>query len=398
MDNNDSYSLTRVKQENVINEDQLSDMDAFEEDTEPELELEGEEQEEQQNSPDNPGEYEEEDLDRTADVNKDYVDPVDAEPDEEEDGCEPTVDDDEIEDLEEEAIAVNSHKAASSDPNVWTLPKEKSACTLDEIRRGQTINRVALNECPVVGCGKKINRANPEASQGTISSGLKTHVIFVHYNSKKQTKKRKHADNNWNIKNSPALVPTPEKRPMSSSSLYSVLAGLTQQQTAPLPKPNSNTNSLSHLKASLLDMKMRPSSGQFYDSYDGGSTNNFSNTTNERIINSDRSSIDRTSERNNINDRYSNDITQNDEPDPTHALNAFIKIICRRTGSNVGSAGIAEARKIIDKFTTSLISSSQTIADHYLTPPSSLYPGDLQQRPEVSPSDIVLAYKMLQKS
>jgi hypothetical protein len=81
--------------------------------------------------------------------------------------------------------------------------------------------------------------------------------------------------------------------------------------------------------------------------------------------------------------------------DNSLSLNSFIESIAKKTGSNIGPLGINEAKKIIEKFTTWLMLTSQTIADHYVAQ----YAGDvLQPKPEISASDVILAYKMMQKS
>lgn len=99
--------------------------------------------------------------------------------------------------LEEEQQTPSTSNAAIEeiqppvDPNVWTLPKVKEDCTLEEIRRGQAINKKATNECPVMGCGKLINDARADPMPGTIAAGLRTHVLFVHYQANRLNKRRK---------------------------------------------------------------------------------------------------------------------------------------------------------------------------------------------------------------
>lgn len=417
----------------------------------------------------------------------------------------------------------------STNPNIWTLPEDRNVCTLEEIRRGQVINKTAPNECPVLGCGKKINEMRAEPSPGTIASGLRTHVLFVHYANRKVNKKRKlgwsnkrrnqtspkklmtqasspstskqpdfdldlnngdlAASLNLIQKNIPTSRASPQapaslmtkksiapqysaKRsfpPMSShqslmqatgnstpsvqqktsksidaganqkslnqttSSLFSILAGLTQQQTnqpqAPIsrnvktaqgtntinistqsPRNNQSSNQNRPVNSSLLSLLNEKISGNVASSLQNqlkktldqrGKTNTSNSTRNnvtapsnalhyQSISNFNETNFNNSSLLNSLCTPNSDLQTSCDSP-----LYSFIESVALRSGSNIGSSGIAEVKKIIERFTTSLISSSQTIADHYLAPFGGEVP---QQKPEISPSDVMLAYKMMHKS
>lgn len=359
------------------------------------------------------------------------------------------------------------------DPNVWTLPAGRDDCTLEEIRRGQVINNTAPNECPVLGCGKRINGSKLDPSPGTIASGLRTHVLFVHYANQKATKKRKlgwstkrrsqpspkkqignmsspstskrefdaedltsaassllpslknsrfqptrtapHAPAPGSLlnkkvneiaaksqanqisslqslmqatygsrKDSPTRQQRPPQQQKSSfnpttSSLFSILAGLTQQQQTANPAPrktnqNTNTINLSHCSRN---------SSSNTNNNNRSANSSLLSLLNENVANSLQSQL----KKNLVPDRPSYD---NSMP-----LDSFVESLAIKTGANIGPAGIAEAKKIIEKFTKSLLCSSQTIADHYIAPFVGESP---QQKPEISPSDIMLAYKMMHKS
>lgn len=408
--------------------------------------------------------------------------------------------------------------------NVWTLPADRSVCTLEEIRRGQVINKTPSNQCPVLGCGKKINENRILPSPGTIAAGLRTHVLFVHYANRKITKKRKLGWTKRRSQSSPkklagqstshlypstsdqddldnqrtatmSLLPkeaaktSPHNLSTSSnkkarslaqtkppalqslqklmqatgahlspqskqnrlldtnvsqaglnpttSSLFSILAGITQSQQQlqnklPLrestPKdlkvahtnntisvsqcPRAHLNNSGPANSSLLSLLNEKISGNVANSLHNqlkkslgsdmrvkrslaGSAQ--SNSTSNNLPhyqpnNNDLGFNNSTSILNTLCSRNSDTRLPFDNSLP---LNSFIESIALRTGSNIGNAGIAEAKRIIEKFTTSLICSSQTIADHYLAPFAGEVP---QQKPEISPSDVVLAYKMMQKS
>jgi len=413
------------------------------------------------------------------------------------------------------------------DPNVWTLPAERTECTLEEIRRGQVINGTAPNECPVLGCGKKINEMRAEPSPGTIASGLRTHVLFVHYANRKVNKKRKLG---WSTKrrnqNSPkkqvgqlsspsaseqehdssancasnltsglnlvqkslssrgspletgpgALInqkvkqimaksqamqmsslhslmqatgaqrisPQPKQKAQdtssqknfnpTTSSLFSILAGLTQQQQQQLNQPQppvsrniktvqgTNTINISQCSRNPVTSNLPVNSSLLSllnEKISGNVATSLQTQLKKSLGKDSRSKISTAASRQNVsssaNSYYpsnNNDTSFNNNTsmlsglcsgtddtrlayDNSIPLNSFIESIAVRTGSNIGPSGIAEAKKIVEKFTTSLICSSQTIADHYLAP----YVGDAaQQKPEISPSDVVLAYKMMHKS
>lgn len=414
--------------------------------------------------------------------------------------------------------------------HIWTLPDDKELCTLDEIRRGQVINKVAPNECPVPGCGKKINEMKTDPSPGTIASGLRTHVVFVHYANvyKRVVKKRKISlaskrraqplikkqliTNQQMITNSDhELDPEPENYSMSNfmpaglnliqkgtspqkkssllkrakrtstykpnhptslqtlmqatgasltisgipqpenqknitknnedesaastnnfnqqtSSLFSLLAGLSQQNLVPQPQPSVSktiktvhgTNSINITQCSRNDNPTINDVGPINSS--------LLSLLNENIS---ASSLKSQSARNLPDSHYSRGDSnrQDDTPanfqskigsseafnynnfvslmnnptgeaqlmnyDNSLPLNTFVELIAIRTGCNIGQAGVAEAKKIIEKFTMSLICNSQTIADHYVAPFSTEV---IQQKTEIGPSDVMLAYKMMQKS
>lgn len=464
--------------------------------------------------------------------------------------------------------------------NVWTLPADKDVCTLEEIRRGQVINKVAPNECPVLGCGKKINELRAEPSPGTIASGLRTHVLFVHYASifRKVAKKRKLGWSNKRrsqpsprkqfiinqqlaARSSPtnsdldfdaepencavsSFVPSglnliqksisPQSRPspgslinrkvkqlaankslqpsslqsliqatgggalaatsggarlepqankqknqqdsnaaqknfnQTTSSLFSILAGLTQQpqqqqqlqQQNQNPRPqtggqqqssvsrtiktahgantinisqcsrntsnNSNNNNNNNninppVNSSLLTLLNEKISGNVASSLQSqlkkslldsnqikvpttstpNSRQNVSSPANHSYYQANMcNNLDTSVNYNNGSSILNSLCAGNGDSrllnyDGSLPLNSFIELIAIKTGSNIGPAGVAEAKKIIEKFTTSLICNSQTIADHYLAP----FIGDVpQQKPEISPSDVMLAYKMMHKS
>lgn len=466
-------------------------------------------------------------------------------------------------------------KEETVDPNLWTLPPDKDICTLEEIRRGQVINRVAPNECPVLGCGKKINEASLEPSPGTIASGLRTHVLFVHYANRKGVKKRKlgwstkrrssaspkkqftmsqgnmrsspmmnwndpvdydgepenftlssddmlpplssgssliHKNYNNQNRSSPpgSLLNKKIKQlsagqgqqqsslqslmqatgmgfPMNSSnkyspqnkqkgqdfsstqknfnqttsSLFSILAGLTQQpqqqsqqhnqqrhqsnnqsqqqrnvkaahsgNTISLSQcsknGNSNNNNTSSfinnppINSSLLTLLNEKISGNVASALQTQLKKNLDINQHTKVSTSSNPNSRATASNPNghfnqqntpshDNNNYNNNGTsilnslcsnngtlQLSEGDgPGSMLNHFIESVSKKTGSNIGLSGIAEAKKIIEKFTTWLICSSQTIADHYIAPFAGEAP---QQKPEISASDVILAYKMMQKS
>lgn len=418
------------------------------------------------------------------------------------------------------------------DPNIWTLPANKDTCTLEEIRRGQVINKTGANECPVPGCGKKINEARIDPSPGTIASGLRTHVLFVHYANRKVVKKRKlgwsakrknqpspkkhlgsllshsspstsrlydHENSSIaNLSSSLNLIHkgfSPSKSPIlphppgsllnkkvkqitaaksqmqrmsslqslmqmtangpksigqkssnksqqdtqnlnpTTSSLFSILAGLTQQQNinqaqnvyspkdlktangtntinlSPCPRNMSN-NSDRPVNSSLLSLLNEKLSSDV----NGSLQNKISKSTNSES----RAKLSTVTSQNqgtaSVKPQYSYQTSNNDSSFNNGSsilsslctgnvsaslsynsspLSSFIESIANKTGSNIGPAGIAEAKRIIEKFTTSLICSSQTIADHYIAPFAGEVP---QQKPEISASDLVLAYKMMHKS
>lgn len=466
------------------------------------------------------------------------------------------------------------------DPNIWTLPADKNVCTLEEIRRGQVINKVPPTMCPVLGCGKIINEAKAEPSPGTIASGLRTHVLFVHYatqhgrkvvkkrkalgwtNKKRnQTSPKKHlnqliqtrfhpieqsststtATTNYDNdpldlkqhqqtndllaslqKNMAAALNTPVSNAaapgslldkkvrqmaankslqvlqMSShqslmqatggnnsgpkhnsnllqkqknqttnnntslpssqttnnfnsttSSLFSILAGLTaqqqknqinqQQQQPSLPRniktahgtntinisecsrnTSNNNNSNRPVNSSLLSLLNEKISGNVASSLQNqlkkslsDQRGRLSSSTSRHVSPSPalntNSSFYQSKNNNDSNTLNSNGtsllsnfcntgVGLNDDAlsyDTSMPLNSFVETIAIRTGSNIGPSGVAEVKKFIEKFTTSLICSSQTIADHYIAP----YGGEVtQQKPEISPSDVILAYKMMNKS
>lgn len=431
-----------------------------------------------------------------------------------------------------------AHKADASKSDscgIWTLPADRNVCTLEEIRRGQVINSVAFNECPVMGCGKKINEMRAEPSPGTIASGLRTHVLFVHYANRKISKKRKLCwttkkrnqpspkksvgqsssqsssstsnllgaseqstscttghDSSLNLlqrnlsssqnklaslldkkvkqtptnkaqparkRNLPTLAelmladgpirtgPLPKQKNQdtnihkknnfnpTTSSLFSILAGLTQQQQQvnpsqpPMPrnlKSVSGTNTINisqcsknsintanmPVNSSLLSLLNEKISGNVANSLQSQLKKSLSSENRSKVqspsrqnINSGTSLLPSMTIGNETNFNNSTSIlnslcsgTSDSRPlhdNNTISLNSFIESIASKTGSNLGPAGVAETKRIIEKFTSSLICSSQTIADHYLAP----FAGDVpQQKPEISPSDLLLAYKMMHKS
>lgn len=437
--------------------------------------------------------------------------------------------------------------------DAWKLPEHRDECTLEEIRRGQVINKTAANECPVYNCGKKINENVPDPSPGTIASGLRTHVLFVHYSNRKSAKKRKLGwttrrrdqisprklmvtssssalDSALHVKSkdngqglcfsrpNPVSKPrlpqstgtllnkiqqikdnkaqsqqmmslqslmqatnasnvSPQKQQKANqdssnsqnspynvqSSLFSILAGLTQQQqktnqpaasldiknNQKVPGSSSADSSLasksdspinssfllllneeisgsnvatslhSQLKKTLTnETKIKGSSQQKQrqsiaspanpplndndgdSSFNNGST--FLNNPGSSFLSNGSGIVNGSSFLNNNNSSLLNGPCTGGSSDnrasrdnSTIILDSFIESIAVKTNSNIGQAGIVEARKIIEKFTSSLLNSSQTIADHYITPCVGEAP---QQKPEISPSDIVLAYKMMHKS
>ena len=490
-------------------------------------------------------------------------------------------DDNHVEATNDEDDSANNQPASSEPSHIiykedntlqWILPANKDICTLEEIRRGQIINKTAPNECPVPNCGKKINELKAEPSPGTIASGLRTHVLFVHY-ARRIIKKRKL---NWSAKRrsqpsprkqfitnqaatrSPStsemdfepepencglsnFVPTglnlmqkgiasqnraPSNNPPGSlinrkvkqlaaskcqqqptslqslieatgggltnggrfgaqakqntpdssaqqknfnqttSSLFSILAGLTQQPQQQLQNQRQN---LSGQQQSSISRNIKTAHGANTISISQCSRNNINNNISSNINNNNgpvnssllsllnekisgnvasslqsqlKKSLDSSqlkvptptttplsrqsisspanqsyyhqSNLNNNNNNNNNDSTNYNNGtsilsslcssngdnrlsnfDSSLPLNSFIELIAIKTGSNIGSSGVAEAKKIIEKFTTSLICSSQTIADHYLAPFGGEAP---QQKPEISPSDVMLAYKMMHKS
>lgn len=440
-----------------------------------------------------------------------------------------------IEDKDEKQ-RLTENSAPANESNIWTLPADRNVCTLEEIRRGQVINKIAPNQCPVLGCGKKINENRIEPSPGTIASGLRTHVLFVHYANRKVNKKRKlgwtkrrsqpspkklagqppshlspstsnqsfDLNNGQRVakmsllqqsstKNSPQNLSTsgpnankkartlPQTRspalqlsslqslmqvtgarlsPQSrqnripdtnvsqaslnptTSSLFSILAGLTQQQQQNIPPqqvptPNdlkvnhtNNTISVTQCSRTPSNNPSRPTTSSTILSLlnENLAKGNISGTLANALRNQLKKSLAPdgstkktqpvSTQNNSISSgmpyyqQNNNDLGFNDSSynlnthcsgnsdsrlpfDNSLPLNSFIESIALRTGSNIGTAGIAEAKKIIEKFITSLICSSQTIADHYLAPFAGEVP---QQKPEISPSDVVLAYKMMQKS
>lgn len=430
--------------------------------------------------------------------------------------------------------------------NLWTLPIDKELCTLDEIRRGQVINKVATNECPVPGCGKKINDLKTDPSPGTIASGLRTHVIFVHYANihRKEGRKRRlgwrnkrstlpalrkqfaaneqidsptYSDHdvdvepenysisnflpaglnliqkgftqqsskpaNKRLKQSGGLKPVqPESLnslmkatsgsltvtglrksdnrqnnnqnkndnsnalaknfSQQTSSLFSILAGLTQQTRPFTSQDNQNLLSQQHqpsvsknaepahgnhsidinqcnnssnnlpVNSSLLTLLNEKFNGGLASSLQSNSnksfpepnpprgasslscSNNRQNGTSLTNLQNTMANIETLNFNNNVVNTTNGD-TQLTSYDNSIPLNSFIELIAIRTGCNIGPAGIAEAKKIIERFTTSIICSSQTIADHYVAPFSTEV---IQQKPEIGPSDVMLAYKMMQKT
>lgn len=427
-----------------------------------------------------------------------------------------------------------TNKDADVDSEVWVLPAERNDCTLEEIRRGQVINKTASNECPVLGCGKKINEMRIEPSPGTIASGLRTHVLFVHYANRKVNKKRKLGWSSLKRRNQPSpkkqsiqksnISPTNSKsdfdieskfsaapsllssmdlthqsttlsrpgqlnRPNiydaiqtlvkpsaerassihnlmqitknnkqknhvdttvqskasleklnpTTSSLFSILAGLTQQQQANQPQPpisrniktaqgtntinisqcsrnpinsSSNNNNSRTVNSSLMSLLNEKISNNVSSSLQAHIKKNVKSDCRNKISTStpmqsvlspaSTSHYSNNNDSNNFNNGTSilNNLCSGNGDgysalDNSMPLNSFIESIAIKTGANIGQAGIAEAKKILEKFTSSLVCSSQTIADHYLAP----YGGDVpQQKPEISPSDIMLAYKMMHKS
>lgn len=428
--------------------------------------------------------------------------------------------------MEARDITVKREHIFSSDglnPDQWTLPADKGICTLEEIRRGQVINKTGANECPVPGCGKKINEARIDPSPGTIASGLRTHVLFVHYANRKVVKKRKlgwstkrknppsprkpigsllnHSSpstSGYELENSSVanlnsslnlihkgLAPSrsqtlppgsilnkkvkqisaaksqmPQKVSSlqslvqmtttgpkmsgqksklqdtqnlnpTTSSLFSILAGLTQQQNSNpahtqisksnkaaqgintiniSPCPRNLTNNDRPVNSSLLSLLNEKISGnvasslqnQLKKSLGTESRTKSSTVTSQQGVTSPISTPYYHANHHdsgliNSSSILSSLCTGNADTRLSHSypINSFIESIASRTGSNIGPGGIAEARRIIEKFTTSLICSSQTIADHYIAP----FAGEIpQQKPEISPSDLVLAYKMMHKS
>lgn len=427
-------------------------------------------------------------------------------------------------------------KETTDNSGIWTLPAERSECTLEEIRRGQVMNKTAPNECPVLGCGKKINEMRIEPSPGTIASGLRTHVLFVHYGNRKITKKRKLGWSSLKRRNQPspkkqvglksnmspshsrpnldlesAFSPAPslqtnvdlaqqeipsnrarqqafrpnlldtiqklvrqpsaerassiqnlmqitktnkqknnadttlqpktttEKLNPTTSSLFSILAGLTQQQQANQPQqlgPSMSRNVRTAQGANTINISQCSRNSITTNGSNSRTVNSsLLSLLNEKITNNVSSSLQAHIKKN-MNSEPRNKIststpmqsvlpppvsyqsTVNDNTsfnnstsilnslcsgngdnrlayDNSIPLNSFIESIAIKTGSNIGQAGIAEAKKILEKFTSSLICSSQTIADHYLAPFGGEVP---QQKPEISPSDVMLAYKMMHKS
>lgn len=437
--------------------------------------------------------------------------------------------------------------------DLWTLPANKDICTLEEIRRGQVINKSAPNECPVPGCGKKINETRTDPTPGTIASGLRTHVLFVHYGLtpiRKAIKKKKslgwshsglrtsprklatHAShmlaagsrqqdsevdysniNSSDITNSlssliqksstPINLTRPEvdrrfkksshdsqsiqisslqsliqasggqrttpttARPMRkqqepnaaqrnqqmnpmTSSLFSILAGLTQQQQMnppqqqkmnppqqqPVPKnarASQSNNSLNNLaqqnrsssninnmnnnqnnnnrpaNSSLLSLLNEKISGNVASSLQNQlrktlTTDGRSKAPTSRQYSDSTSYIQQTGNNDTnfnggatsiLNGLISNNGDNRISLDSSIPINSFVETMASKTGSNIGPLGIAQVKKMLEKFTAALLYSSQTIADHYLEP----FGGDvMQQKPEISASDVILAYKMMLKT
>lgn len=462
-------------------------------------------------------------------------------------GCDDIQNPTEHEPFEDESIDSKflDHDIKDLPPDVWRLPAHKDDCTLEEIRRGQVINMTAANECPVYGCGKKINENVIDPSPGTIASGLRTHVLFVHYNNRKSAKKRKlgwsgkrkslsprkplnpasttvtsrsnlnpvevdstftrptttqkslpqgtgslltkiqqikanklHSQHMMSLQslmqatnasnNSPPKPKNQEPSPIQNnalnvqSSLFSILAGLTQQQqvnqnTTITPANqkagsidmtqashnsgnNINNNNNRPVNSSLLSLlnekisgsnvatslqsqlkktltadarskipnqKSRqsltsPANPSIYQNNGDSSFNNSSSLMNQpgsSILNNGSNLLNGSSFLNNssslLNGLCSGNGDNRLSEDNSETFNTFIESIAIKTNSNIGPAGVAEAKRIIEKFTKSLLCSSQTIADHYIAP----FVGEMpQQKPEISPSDIILAYKMMHKS
>lgn len=415
---------------------------------------------------------------------------------------------------------------------VWYMPLEKEDCTLEEIRRGQVVNGLPANRCPVPGCMKVINEAKIDPSPGTISSGLRTHFLFVHYGvnpNRKVVKKKKslgrltmkglrtsprklatHTSqmlaasskqdqdtdvdfsniNSSDITNSlsnliqKSSTPinlsrtdldkrfkrvTPDQQNIHSisslqsliqasgaqktvrpakkqqdsnaaindqinpmaSSLFSILAGLTQQQqmNPPAQQPISkNIKSASRSNNSVTLSQCRANShinrpanssllSLLNEKISGNVASSLQNQLRKTITTDGRPNIQRALRQ--YNDLSSYGQTDNQESnynnggtsiltglvsnngdnritlDSSIPINSFIETMASKTGSNIGPQGVAHVKKMLEKFTTSLLYSSQTIADHYVES----FGGDVaQQKPEIKESDITLAYKMILKS
>lgn len=236
-------------------------------------------------------------------------------------------------------------------------------------------------------------------------------------------------------------TPVTDKLNPTTSSLFSILAGLTQQQQASQPQQlgppmsrnvktaqGTNTINISQCSRNPISSSSvsnsRTVNSSLLSLLNEKISNNVSSSLQNHIkksLNSDpRAKISTSSpmqsilspastshySTNNDNSNFNNSTSilnslcsGNGDNRPNYdnslPLNSFIESIAIKTGSNIGQAGIAEAKKILEKFTSSLICNSQTIADHYLAPFGGEVP---QQKPEISSSDIMLAYKMMHKS
>lgn len=445
-------------------------------------------------------------------------------------------------DRENEVPIKTENGQQEQNPQLWVLPANREICTLEEIRRGQVINKTAANECPVPGCGKKINETRIDPTPGTIASGLRTHVLFVHYGvspNRKIAKKKKslgwtsirglrtsprklatHASqmlaatsrqqdsevdfsniNSSDISNSlsnliqksstPINLSRPEldrrfknspndhqqninhisslqsliqasgpqkttARPAKKqqnpsaaqknqinqmgSTLFTILAGLTQSglnqqqqqqsipsQQQPAPKnsrttQNTNssnmypnrTNSSNNRPAnsSLLSLLNEKISGNVAVSLQdqlrktmttdgrskGPTSRQYSDSSNQNSY--IQTGINESNYNNGggtsiLNGLISNNGDNRISLDNSIPINSFVETIASKTGSNIGPLGITQVKKMLEKFTASLLYSSQTIADHYLEP----FGGEImQQKPEISASDVILAYKMMLKT
>lgn len=201
----------------------------------------------------------------------------------------------------------------------------------------------------------------------------------------------------------------------ATSSMFNILACLTQQNSInQLANINSNCQTTNLLSKSLQSHGVNSSlqsllnenvagSLQVKDSLCESKTHsppdlNLQNLNrNKSSAQSDIASMNSTTSSGEQPNHSFNILADSQPLNAPVTLESFILSIVQKTNVNIGPAGISEAIKILEKFTTSLFQSSQTIADHYVAP-NSFYKIDSLSKPEINPSDIILAYKMLQRT